>query len=311
MSARGRCERGAGPTDVDLAKESGAFHGAVRATGRAHTQHARGMHVPMPSSVRPEERREFGDDTIPHPSDQGLQRLRHHEVPVGTCDLDRDGSSAADLYCYLAFTRNTVPEAELGDVSAVRTETRSLLLDDLPTYCHHAPGVHDAMAKNDQLAVLVGILQAADEAERFQHGILALVRLSLRYHRDSFSRDALDLGSETPTPFLIVDECPGRVCLPRVGCLDREGGACFPVPRSHRDRKVVECRAQIIKAFTDDDGNHRVGPLGHLQAVKPDVPQAFGLPDPYGPVRVPARISGHRLLDLVEVLLRPFGLEIP
>lgn len=40
------------------------------------------------------------------------------------------------------------------------------------------------MAKGDQLPVLVGIVQAANEAERFQRGMLALVRRRLRYPRD-------------------------------------------------------------------------------------------------------------------------------
>jgi hypothetical protein len=39
-----------------------------------------------------------------------------------------------------------LPEAELGNFGAVRTETCSLLLDSLPAYCDHAPGVRDAVA---------------------------------------------------------------------------------------------------------------------------------------------------------------------
>ncbi len=115
---------------------------------------------------------------------------------------------------------------------------------------------------------------------------------------------ALDLGSEAP-PLLVVDKGSGCVCLPRVGHLDWKGGACSPAPRSHRDRKMVKRRAQITKALTDDDRDHRVGFLGHLQAVEPDMPQGFRLPDPLGPVRVPARISSHRLLDFVEMAAPP------
>lgn len=47
------------------------------------------------SSVCPDGRREVGYDAIQHPSDQDLQRPRHPEVSVDTCDLDRDDDGAA------------------------------------------------------------------------------------------------------------------------------------------------------------------------------------------------------------------------
>ena len=47
------------------------------------------------------------------------------------------------------------PEGEFGNFGAVRTETCSLLLDSLPVYCDHAPGVRDAVAEDYQFPVLV------------------------------------------------------------------------------------------------------------------------------------------------------------
>ncbi len=53
MPACGRCERGARSTDVDLAKESGAFHGAVPryrpGPHAARTRHARAHAVLSPA----------------------------------------------------------------------------------------------------------------------------------------------------------------------------------------------------------------------------------------------------------------------
>jgi hypothetical protein len=108
-----------------------------------------------------------------------------------------------------------------------------------------------------------------------------------------------------------VNEVPGRVLRPRVGGLHREGGVCLPLPRGHRDGKVVKGRAQVVEALPDDHRDHRVGLLGHLQSVEPDVALALRLPDPHGTVGVPARVRDHRRLDLIEVPLSPLDLEIP
>jgi len=74
---------------------------------------------------------------------------------------------------------------------------------------------------------------------------------------------------------------------------------------------VIQSGAEVIEDFPDNDGDHRVRLLQHLEAVEPDVALALRLPSAHGPIRVFSRVRGHVRLDLFEVLLCPIDLEMP
>jgi hypothetical protein len=88
--------------------------------------------------------------------------------------------------------------------------------------------------------VFIRVLEAAQESEGFEFRVLALIGLSFLDQLHGLVWHSLELGGEAPAPTLIVNEGASRVLLPRVGPLDREGGAGSPVFRRHRHREVVE-----------------------------------------------------------------------
>jgi hypothetical protein len=123
---------------------------------------------------------------------------------------------------------------------------------------------------------LSAFLQSADHAERLHLGVLALVRLGLDDHLDGLGGHVLDLGGKALPALVPVDEVPGFVPLPRIRCLNGEGGACLPFPGAIATARWSSADRKVIQALADDDRDHRVGLLGHLQPVEPDIPLALG-----------------------------------
>lgn len=216
----------------------------------------------------------------------------HRAIPFGAV-LDAD-------YCAIF--------QKLGDGRSVGLGTQG---NAVASEGHHH--IQESRSECRQFAVLVGVVESADDSEDMPVGDITMVKRLQRYDDCTRLRiDATDRPLEVVPNVIVLDHEVSIRALGEdvMGC-EGESRSVAPLPfGDRRNDNVVEGTSQVVYEVTDNEGEHGVRLIGNAQ---PPFDRAIWVrfDDTLKPIWVEAIVPPYLTFDLYHVLLCTPELQPP